>query len=146
LLRARLRYLSWTLLGASLAIPARHLLLRLLDGATRVDKAVSAELLRVMQPLGMDAAVNAIAAQETEARDSLQRRLDIFLKEIDVVSTSGHIGGPVSRASSAVRPTPQRLHLRPETRLHRSDPAVSRSDAPPSNRIGHLRLSTGKVN
>src|SRR5215469_1834200 len=49
-------------------------------GATRVDQAVSAELLNVIQPLGVDAALNAIAAQETEARDR-RRQIELALQQ-----------------------------------------------------------------
>lgn len=49
-------------------------------GATRVDQTVSAELLRVIQPLGVDAALKAIAAQESEASDR-RRQIELALQQ-----------------------------------------------------------------
>ena len=49
-------------------------------GATRIDRAVSAELLQMIQPLGVDAALNAIAAQETEASDR-RRQIELALQQ-----------------------------------------------------------------
>src|SRR5215471_4849910 len=49
-------------------------------GATRVDQAVSAEVLQVIQPLGVDAALNAIAAQDTEASDR-RRQIELAFEQ-----------------------------------------------------------------
>ena len=43
-------------------------------GATRVDQAVSAEVLRQLQPLGVEAALSAIEAREGEADDARRHR------------------------------------------------------------------------
>lgn len=49
-------------------------------GAARVDQAVSDELLHIIQPLGVDAALNALAAQEAEVNDR-RRQIELALQQ-----------------------------------------------------------------
>jgi excisionase family DNA binding protein len=49
-------------------------------GSLRVDQAVGAEILRLLKPLGVEAALSAIAALETEAVEK-RRQLDLALKQ-----------------------------------------------------------------
>jgi len=49
-------------------------------GATRVDQAVSTEVLHAIQPLGVEAALNAIAAQNTAASDR-RRQIELALEQ-----------------------------------------------------------------
>jgi len=49
-------------------------------GSLRVDQAVGSEILRLLKPLGVEAAVSAIAARETEASEK-RRQLDLTLKQ-----------------------------------------------------------------
>src|SRR6202048_942250 len=49
-------------------------------GGLRADNAVGTEVLRVLKPLGVDAAVKALAAQTTEI-SAAQRQLELALQE-----------------------------------------------------------------
>ena len=49
-------------------------------GSLRVDQAVGGEILRVLQPLGMQAAVDAIAAREMEA-GAKRRQIELSLEQ-----------------------------------------------------------------
>ena len=49
-------------------------------GATRVDQAVSAEVLRAIQPLGVEAALDAIAEQNSKASDH-RRQIELALEQ-----------------------------------------------------------------
>jgi hypothetical protein len=49
-------------------------------GGLRADDAVSTEVLRVLKPLGIDAAEKALAAQTRET-SAAQRQLDLALQE-----------------------------------------------------------------
>ena len=49
-------------------------------GGFRADNAVGTEVLRVLKPLGIDAAVKALAAQTSEI-SAAQRQLDLALQE-----------------------------------------------------------------
>jgi hypothetical protein len=49
-------------------------------GATRADKAVSAEVLRLLQPLGVEAALKAIEAHDADADDG-RRQVELALQQ-----------------------------------------------------------------
>ena len=49
-------------------------------GSLRVDHAVGAEVLRLLKPLGVEAALNAIAARTAEAADK-QRQVELSLQQ-----------------------------------------------------------------
>ena len=49
-------------------------------GGLRADHAVGAEILRVLKPLGIDAAVNALQAQAGET-SAAQRQLELALQQ-----------------------------------------------------------------
>jgi hypothetical protein len=49
-------------------------------GATRADQAVSAEVLQLLQPLGVEASLKAIEAQDAEAGDG-RRQVELALKQ-----------------------------------------------------------------
>ena len=49
-------------------------------GSLRVDQAVGAEVLRLLKPLGVEAALNAIAARTAEAADK-QRQVELTLQQ-----------------------------------------------------------------
>lgn len=49
-------------------------------GATRVDRAVSTEVVQVIQPLGVDAALKALAVQNAEASDR-RRQIELALEQ-----------------------------------------------------------------
>ena len=49
-------------------------------GSLRADAAIGTEVLRVLKPLGIDAAVKALAAQTGEI-SAAQRQLDLALQE-----------------------------------------------------------------
>ena len=49
-------------------------------GATRVDQAVSTEVLQVIQPIGIEAAINAITAQSSQVRDH-RRQIELALQQ-----------------------------------------------------------------
>ena len=49
-------------------------------GATRVDQAVSTEVLQVIQPIGIEAAINAITEQSSQARDH-RRQIELALQQ-----------------------------------------------------------------
>src|SRR5262249_48225764 len=54
-------------------------------GGLRADNAVGTEGLRVLKPLGLDAAVKALAAQRGEI-SAAERQLDLALKEAHLVA------------------------------------------------------------
>jgi hypothetical protein len=49
-------------------------------GATRADQAVSGEVLRILQPLGVEAALKAIEAHEAQADDG-RRQVELALEQ-----------------------------------------------------------------
>jgi hypothetical protein len=49
-------------------------------GSLRVDQAVGGEIVRLLKPLGMEAALNAIAAK-TEEEVEKRRQIDLALKQ-----------------------------------------------------------------
>src|SRR5689334_477466 len=49
-------------------------------GSLRVDQAVGVEILRLLKPLGVDAALNAISARTAEAAEK-QRQLELALQQ-----------------------------------------------------------------
>jgi hypothetical protein len=53
--------------------------------------AVSAEVLQVFQPMGVDAALNAMAAQDTEASDR-RRQIDVATENLIRAGTDASMG------------------------------------------------------
>lgn len=49
-------------------------------GSLRIDQAVGAEVLRLLKPLGVEAALSAIAARTAEAGEK-QRQIELALKQ-----------------------------------------------------------------
>ena len=86
-------------------------------GSLRVDQAVSAEVLRFLQPLGIEAAIRAIEARDAET-DEKCRQTQLALKQARFESTHAR------RQYDAVECPPSRPPLPSSAPDHRRLPAI----------------------